>query len=111
MNLMELHKVATAMVAPGKGILAADESSGTIKKRFDGIGAEGDGLGHIGGGADAAGGDERNHVTDTGHQPLAQLCTSTHELCSFLMAMQPRSCGSIPSRGSSPRKPVVGRPR
>ena len=25
------------MVAPGKGILAADESSGTIKKRFDSI--------------------------------------------------------------------------
>ena len=28
------------MVAPGKGILAADESSGTIKKRFDAIGVE-----------------------------------------------------------------------
>jgi fructose-bisphosphate aldolase class I len=28
------------MVAPGKGILAADESSGTIKKRFDSIGVE-----------------------------------------------------------------------
>src|SRR5579872_1449663 len=28
------------MVAPGRGILAADESSGTIKKRFDAIGAE-----------------------------------------------------------------------
>ena len=40
MNLAELHKVATAMVAPGKGILAADESSGTIKKRFDAIGVE-----------------------------------------------------------------------
>jgi fructose-bisphosphate aldolase class I len=35
-----LNKVAEAMVAPGKGILAADESSGTIKKRFDGIGVE-----------------------------------------------------------------------
>ena len=35
MNLAELNKVAEAMVAPGKGILAADESSGTIKKRFD----------------------------------------------------------------------------
>ena len=33
MNLVELNKVAKAMVAPGKGILAADESSGTIKKR------------------------------------------------------------------------------
>jgi fructose-bisphosphate aldolase class I len=32
-----LEQVAQAMVAPGKGILAADESSGTIKKRFDSI--------------------------------------------------------------------------
>ncbi len=32
---MSLQEVAKAMVAPGKGILAADESSGTIKKRFD----------------------------------------------------------------------------
>jgi fructose-bisphosphate aldolase class I len=40
MNLAELNKVATAMVAPGRGILAADESSGTIKRRFDAIGVE-----------------------------------------------------------------------
>ncbi len=40
MNLSELNKVATAMAAPGRGILAADESTGTIKKRFDAIGAE-----------------------------------------------------------------------
>ena len=40
MNLAELNKVAQAMVAPGKGILAADESSGTIKKRFDAINVE-----------------------------------------------------------------------
>jgi fructose-bisphosphate aldolase, class I len=40
MNLAELNKVARAMVADGKGILAADESSGTIKKRFDAIGVE-----------------------------------------------------------------------
>ena len=40
MNLAELNKVAKAMVAPGKGILAADESSGTIKKRFDAIKVE-----------------------------------------------------------------------
>jgi fructose-bisphosphate aldolase class I len=40
MNLAELNKVAQVMVAPGKGILAADESSGTIKKRFDAIGVE-----------------------------------------------------------------------
>ena len=39
MNLTELNKVATAMVAPGRGILAADELTGTIKKRFDAIGA------------------------------------------------------------------------
>jgi fructose-bisphosphate aldolase, class I len=39
-NLAELNRVAEAMVAPGRGILAADESSGTIKKRFDAIGAE-----------------------------------------------------------------------
>jgi fructose-bisphosphate aldolase class I len=37
MNLADLNKIALAMVAPGKGILAADESSGTIKKRFDAI--------------------------------------------------------------------------
>ena len=40
MNLTELNKIAVAMVQPGKGILAADESSGTIKKRFDAIGVE-----------------------------------------------------------------------
>ncbi|MBX9588146.1 MAG: fructose-bisphosphate aldolase class I [Hyphomonadaceae bacterium] len=37
---MTLEQVAEAMVAPGKGILAADESTGTIKKRFDSIKAE-----------------------------------------------------------------------
>ena len=40
MNLAELNKVVRAMVAPGKGILAADELSGTIKKRFDAIKVE-----------------------------------------------------------------------
>lgn len=40
MNLVELNRVAEQMVAPGKGILAADESTGTIKKRFDAIGVE-----------------------------------------------------------------------
>jgi len=40
MNLTELNRVAEHMVAPGRGILAADESSGTIKKRFDAIGVE-----------------------------------------------------------------------
>ena len=33
----KLAKVAEAMVTPGKGILAADESTGSIKKRFDSI--------------------------------------------------------------------------
>src|SRR6184192_147755 len=36
----ELHETAKALVAEGKGILAADESTGTIKKRFDSIGVE-----------------------------------------------------------------------
>ena len=37
MNANELARVASAMVARGKGILAADESTGSIKKRFDSI--------------------------------------------------------------------------
>jgi fructose-bisphosphate aldolase class I len=40
MDLAALNAVANAMVTPGKGILAADESTGTIKKRFDAIGVE-----------------------------------------------------------------------
>src|SRR5438477_633346 len=40
MSNTELHETAAALVAEGKGILAADESSGTIKKRFDSIGVE-----------------------------------------------------------------------
>jgi len=40
MKLKELNAVANAMVAHGKGILAADESSPTIKKRFDSIDTE-----------------------------------------------------------------------
>src|ERR1700752_2468457 len=40
MNLGELNKVANAVVTPGKGILAADESTGTIKRRFDAIGVD-----------------------------------------------------------------------
>ena len=35
-----IEDIARAMVAPGKGILAADESTGTIKKRFDSIKTE-----------------------------------------------------------------------
>ena len=40
MNLDQLNKTAEAMTKPGKGILAADESSSTIKKRFDAIGVD-----------------------------------------------------------------------
>jgi fructose-bisphosphate aldolase class I len=40
MNKQKLAEIAQAMVADGKGILAADESSGTIKKRFDSINVE-----------------------------------------------------------------------
>ena len=40
MDLEKLHETAAAIVADGKGILAADESDGTIKKRFDSIGVE-----------------------------------------------------------------------
>src|SRR5439155_9724190 len=38
MDLEELERTARDLVAPGKGILAADESTGTIKKRFESIG-------------------------------------------------------------------------
>jgi fructose-bisphosphate aldolase, class I len=38
--MSDLEQTARALVAPGKGILAADESTGTIKKRFDSIGVE-----------------------------------------------------------------------
>ena len=40
MNDKTLHDTALGMVAPGRGLLAADESTGTIKKRFDKIGVE-----------------------------------------------------------------------
>jgi fructose-bisphosphate aldolase class I len=40
MDIAELNRIANMMVAKGKGILAADESSGTIKKRFDAINVE-----------------------------------------------------------------------
>src|SRR5436189_2308360 len=40
MDIATLSATARALVAPGKGILAADESGGTIKKRFDSIGVE-----------------------------------------------------------------------
>ena len=40
MSAESLESIAAAIIAPGKGILAADESSGTIKKRFDKISLE-----------------------------------------------------------------------
>ncbi len=40
MNVAELNKVAEAMVARGRGILAADEFTGTIGKRFESIGVQ-----------------------------------------------------------------------
>jgi len=40
MDIETLKATAKALVAPGKGILAADESGGTIKKRFDNIKVE-----------------------------------------------------------------------
>ena len=40
MDIQALHGTASAIVAEGKGILAADESDSTIKKRFDSIGVE-----------------------------------------------------------------------
>jgi len=40
MDVQELERVAEAIVADGKGILAADESTGTIKKSFDSIEVE-----------------------------------------------------------------------
>src|ERR671937_54303 len=40
MDVQQLESTAKALVAEGKGILAADESEGTIKKRLDSIGVE-----------------------------------------------------------------------
>ena len=40
MNLEELNAIAKKMVAKSKGLLAADESTGTIQKRFDAIGVQ-----------------------------------------------------------------------
>ena len=40
MSIDLLAETAQAMVAPGKGIIAIDESNNTIKKRFDGVGIE-----------------------------------------------------------------------
>ena len=40
MSIEDLEDIAQAMVAPGKGIIAIDESTTTIKKRFDSVGVE-----------------------------------------------------------------------
>ena len=40
MSIEDLESIALAMVAPGKGIIAIDESTNTIKKRFESVGIE-----------------------------------------------------------------------
>src|SRR5260221_11498300 len=40
MNQQYIEKIAKEMVAPGKGLLAADESEKTCKKRFDSVNVE-----------------------------------------------------------------------
>jgi fructose-bisphosphate aldolase class I len=40
MSIEDLESIALAMVAPGKGIIAIDESTNTIKKRFEAVGIE-----------------------------------------------------------------------
>ena len=40
MDIKLMNETARAMVAPGKGLLAADESAGTCKKRFDSVSVE-----------------------------------------------------------------------
>jgi fructose-bisphosphate aldolase class I len=40
MNTDTLKQIAKQMVAPGKGLIAADESAGTCQKRFDAVGVE-----------------------------------------------------------------------
>lgn len=40
MNIQELESTARALVSEGKGLLAADESFGTIEKRFKSVGVE-----------------------------------------------------------------------
>ena len=39
-RLSDMEEIAQALVAPGKGILAADESTGTIEKRFAAVGVD-----------------------------------------------------------------------
>jgi fructose-bisphosphate aldolase class I len=40
MSIEDLESIALAMVAPGKGIIAIDESTNTIAKRFESVGIE-----------------------------------------------------------------------
>ena len=40
MDTNNLEKIAKDLVAPGKGILAADESNGTMSKRLEAVGIE-----------------------------------------------------------------------
>ena len=48
--MSELNKIALKIISNGKGILAADESNGTMTKRLEAVGAKilGDGLPKIG---------------------------------------------------------------
>ena len=40
MDIKNLEKIANNLVSPGKGILAADESNGTMSKRLESVGIE-----------------------------------------------------------------------
>ena len=40
MDVEQLERTAKELVPPGKGLLAADESFGTIGKRFEAVGIE-----------------------------------------------------------------------
>jgi fructose-bisphosphate aldolase class I len=40
MSIEQLEDIAQALVAEGKGIIAIDESTNTIKRRFEAVGIE-----------------------------------------------------------------------
>ncbi len=90
----ELHDTAKALVADDKGILAADESSGTIKKRFDSISLEST---------------EENRrayrdmlFTTPGLEDRSAGSFSTTRRCGRARRTGHRSRGCSPTRGSSP---------
>ncbi len=93
MSRVELEEIAQQLVANGRGILAADESTGTITRRFDGVGVEGTfdtrrayremlfstpSLGKYVSGAILY--DETFHQTANDGRPLRQLLTGQHML-------------------------------